>query len=61
MLWGGILIMAVEGKGGWTIGQVGKGTPVRACHTGAVLSCLKYENKDERELVPVLPGEAECL
>ena len=58
---GGILLTVVEGKGGWSIGQVEKGTPVRACRTGPVLSCLQCENKDERELVPVLPGEPEGL
>jgi hypothetical protein len=57
----GFLSTVVEGKGGRAIGQVEKGTPARACRTGAVLSCFKCEKKAERELVPVLPGETECL
>jgi len=61
MLRSGILITVVEGKGGRSIGQVEEGTPARACRTGAVLSCLKCENKAEEELVPVSPGEEECL
>src|SRR5436190_977283 len=57
----GILLTVVEGKGGWAIEQVEKGTPARACRAGAVLSCWKCEMRAERELVGVVAGGAEGL